>query len=146
MQHKTLEQLQRVAEIHPGQSKPAMTRRKRLARWAELLEKEPHRRLATLSGTEYQFGDLRDSMRSGNSPLSVAHDDPILRAEGLAGDAYGDAKRFFELSDRQLHDIVCYCHHGVTMTAENAARRVRAAIGGAESTGMFARLRDALAG
>jgi hypothetical protein len=146
MQHKTLEQLQQVAEIHPDRAKPAMTRSERLERWAKLLEAEPQRRLGTLSGTEYQFGAVRDAMRSGGSPISAAHDDPVLRAEGLAGDTYGDAKRFFELTDRQLHDIVCYCHHGTSMTAESAARRIRSVIASSANSGMFARLRDAIVG
>jgi hypothetical protein len=141
MQHKTLEDLQRVAAVYPDQSSPAMTRSGRLQRWAELLEREPSRRLGALHGTEYQPGDIRDMMRSIGSPLSVAFEDPVLRAEGLTGDNYGEAKRFFELTDRQLHNIVCYCHHGMTMTAETAARQVRAAIGGSGNPGMFAWLR-----
>ena len=130
MQHKTQEQLQRVAAVYPNEARPAMTRSERLERWAELLDREPGRRLSTLSGTEYQLDDARDTMRSVGSPFSVAFDDPVLRAEGLTGDSYGDAKRFFELTDRQLHNIVCYCHHGVTISAQTAASQVRAAING----------------
>jgi hypothetical protein len=107
-----------------------MTRRERLERWAELLSREPTRRLSTLAGTEYQPTVTRDGMRSLGSPISVAFGDPVLRVEGLTDDTYGEAKRFFELSDWQLHDIVCYCHHNASMTAEAAARRVRATIGG----------------
>ena len=131
MQHKTQEQLQRVAAVYPNQARPAMTRTQRLERWAELLDLEPGRNLSTLPGTEYQRGEARDTMRSFGSPFSVAFDDPVLRTEGLAGDSYGDAKRFFELTDRQLHNIVCYCHLGASISAEAAARHVRAAINGA---------------
>src|SRR5215207_333980 len=106
MQHKTQEQLQRVAAVYPNQARPAMTRSERLERWVELLDREPGQRLSTLSGTEYQRSDARDKMRSVDSPLSVAFEDSVLRAEGLAGDTYGDAQRFFELTDRQLHNIV----------------------------------------
>jgi hypothetical protein len=144
MQHKTLEDLQRVAAIYPDQTHPAMTRSQRLQRWAELLEREPGQRLGTMHGTEYQPSDTRDTMRSIGSPLSVAFEDTVLRAEGLTGDNYGEAKRFFDLTNRQLHNIVCYCHHGVTMTAETAARHVRAAIDGSGNPGMFARLREAI--
>ena len=144
MQHKTLEDLQRVAAVYPDQTRPAMTRIQRLERWAELLECEPGRRLGALHGTEYQPSETRATMRSIGSPLSVAFEDPILRAEGLTGDNYGEAKRFFELTDRQLHNIVCYCHHGMTMTAETAARHVRAAVDGSGNPGMFARLREAI--
>ena len=143
MQHKTQEQLQRVAAVYPDQARPAMTRTQRLERWAELLDLDPGRNLSTLPGTEYQRGEARDTMRSLGSPFSVAYDDPVLRAEGLAGDSYGDAKRFFELTDQQLHNIVCYCHHGASMTAEAAAGRVRAAVGGSGNPGVFGMLREA---
>jgi hypothetical protein len=83
-------------------------------------------------------------MHSVGSPFSVAFDDPVLRAEGLTGDSYGDAKRFFELTDRQLHNIVCYCHLGASTSAEAAAGRVRAAVGGSGNPGVFGMLREAI--
>lgn len=126
MKHQSIEQLQALAEIRPG---PAMTRTERLERWAELLERDPERRLGTLSGTEYAPSGTRQTMRASGSPMTVAFDDVALRAAGLGDDSYGEAKRFFELSDRQLHDIVCNCHFGSAVRAGNAARRVRAAIG-----------------
>ena len=144
MQHKTQEQLQRVAAVYPNEPRPAMTRTQRLERWAELLDREPRRYLSTLSGTEYQLGEARDAMHSVGSPFSVAFDDPVLRAEGLTGDSYGDAKRFFELTDRQLHNIVCYCHLGASISAEATARHVRAAINGSGDAGMIAWLRGTL--
>jgi hypothetical protein len=145
MKHQTLDQLQRIAEVHPDRTRPAMTREERLERWAMLLEREPDRRLGSLPGTEYQPAETRATMRSFGSPISVAFEDPVLRAEGLRDDSYGEAKRFFELTDWQMHDIVCYCHHGMSMTAASAARFVRAAIGGAAQAGLFARLREAIA-
>ncbi len=144
MKHQTLEQLQTVAEVHPDQLRPVMTRNERLERWAELLEKEPDRQLGTLAGTEYQPSGTRYTMRSAGSAITVAFDDAMFRAEGLENDTYGEAKRFFELTDWQLHDIVCYCHFGATMRAGTAARRVRAAIGGRPN--LFTRLRDAIFG
>lgn len=144
MKHQTLEQLKTVAEVQPDQIRPVMTRAERLERWAALLEKEPDRRLATLHGTEYQPEERRQSMRNAGSPLTIAFEDPVLRTEGLGSDTYGETKRFFELSDWQMHDIVCYCHLGETMRAGSAASRVRAAIDGA-GNGMFARLRNAFA-
>ena len=63
-------------------------------------------------------------MRADDSPISVAFEDAVLRAEGLSDDTYGEATRFFDLSNRELHNIVCYCHLGRTMTAETAALRV----------------------
>jgi hypothetical protein len=121
-----------------------MSRNERLEHWAELLESEPDRPLATLHGTEYQAAETRATMRCAQSPISIAFDDPTLRAEGLNNDTYGEAKRFFELSDWQLHEIVCHCHFGATMTAEVAARRVRAAIAGRPVPGFLDRMRHAM--
>lgn len=143
MKHQTIEQLQHLAEIHP-QRPVAMSRAERLHRWAELLERRPERCLSTLAGTEHQRPAKRASMRSDGSPLTVAFEDPRLRAAGLRDDSYGEAKRFFELDDWQLHDVVCHCHFGETMKAATAARGVRAAI--AAEKGLLARLRHAIFG
>ncbi len=145
MKHVTAEELQNVALIHPDQCRPPMTRSARLERWAELLKEHAERRLSSLEGTEFQRRQVRDEMRSLNSPISVAANDPILRAEGLTGDTYGEARRFFELSDRQLHEIVCYCHAGEAMSGYRAARWVRQAMGQPPQSGLLGRLRDALA-
>jgi hypothetical protein len=128
MKHQTFEQLQRAAVVHPDQMPSPMPRRERLERWAELLDREPGRRLSTFPGTEWQGRAARDAIQMPGSPVSIAFRDPIFRAQGLTGETYGDARRFFELTDGQLHRIVCYCHHGETMTARTAARYVRAAI------------------
>jgi hypothetical protein len=142
MQHKPLEQLQQIAEIHPDQPGRPMTREERLERWAQLLEREPDRQLGTFAGTEYQPREARDQMRGLASAISIAFEDPILRADGLANDTYGEAKRFFELTDWQLHNIICQCHHGARTTARIAASHVRAAV--RVPGGMFARLRQAV--
>ncbi|MDY0884098.1 hypothetical protein ACFPL7_13425 [Dongia soli] len=110
---------------------------------AQLLEGKPHRLLAAFDQTEYQSRDARGLMRSADSPISVAFEDPVLRAEGLFDDSYDQAKRFFGLTDWQLHDIVCDCHYGATMTATAAARYVRAAMGEPMS-GLFARIKAAI--
>jgi len=131
MEHKTLDQVGRVAEVCVDRAyTPSLSRDERLARWAELLEQQPERRLNTLLETEYQSWEKREAIRVANSPIFVAFDDPVLRAEGLMDDSYGEAKRFFGVSDQQLHAIVCYCHYGATMSAEAAALRVRAAVTG----------------
>jgi hypothetical protein len=147
MKHSTLDELQRVAAVHTDRpAKPPMTRSDRLARWAELLEKQPYRILSTFPGTEYQTVEARDVMRDSDSPIAVAFSDPILRTEGMRDDTYGEAKRFFEISDWQLHDILCYCHFGSTMTAETAAKRVRAAAAAKTPGGLLGRVRQAIGG
>lgn len=147
MRHKTLDELQRVAEVHAEKSlKPALSRGERLERWAELLERQPDRHLSTLHGTEYQSDETRVTMRSAGSAISVAFDDPVFRADGLKDDTYGEAKRFFELTDWQLHEIVCHCHYGSAMSAETAARRVRAAMSGNPHPGFLIRMRQLISG
>ena len=130
MQHQSIEKLQIIAEAGLSEVFSPMTRAQRLERWAELLEREPTRRLAALPGTEHMSRESRDLARCLESPISMAFADPVLRLQGMQSDTYGEAKRFFELSDRALHNIVCYCHVGATMQAGRAARYVRFAIEG----------------
>lgn len=101
------------------------TRSERLLRWAEALERLGPTRLHTLWRTEHALGEVRAGLRAENSPLSVAFADPVLRSAGLADDGYAEAKRFFQLTDYELHWVVCYCHYGETLSAEAAARQVR---------------------
>ncbi|MGX9146342.1 hypothetical protein [Mesorhizobium sp. 128a] len=141
MKHQTLAELHGVAEVEV--SFPVMTRRQRLERWAMLLERNPERCLAAFPGTEYMALDVRDKAQSIGSALSVAFADPMLCADGLRNDTYGEAKRYFELSDWQLHAIVCHCHVGGTMKAGWAAVQVRSAIGNEGK--LFTKLREAIA-
>ena len=138
MQHKTLEQLQQVASLHRDDAPQAMSRRQRLKRWAEVLGQEPGRLLSTLPGTEDQPAELRKEMRSPGSALSVAFEDPILRAQGLESDSYGEAQRFFDLTDWQMHEILCFCHHGSRAEAHEIVRRVRNAIWSPGASGVLA--------
>ncbi|MDP9813488.1 hypothetical protein J2W42_006362 [Rhizobium tibeticum] len=140
MKHQTLEQLQTIADIDQAYPHRIMSRSERLERWVELLEMSPHRRLATLYQTEHQPTSVLSLLRSDNSPISVAFEDPILRAAGLEDDTYGQGKRFFGLTDGELHNVLCYCHFGATVSAATAAHYVRGILG-AERPGLFARLR-----
>ncbi|MGX5832322.1 hypothetical protein [Mesorhizobium sp. 43Arga] len=142
MKHQTLQELHAIAEIDADY--PAMTRSQRLEHWASLLEKDPERTLGALAGTEYMSLDERDKAQCLESPLSVAFADPILRLQGLRSATYGEARRFFELADWQLHAIVCHCHVGASMKAGWAAVRVRAAT--KDDGRLFGKLRDIIAG
>jgi hypothetical protein len=122
MEHKTLAELERTAETTPI----PQTRTERLQRWAAALAKLGSARLNSLLRTEYVAPEALAAVRAENSPLSVAADDSALRVAGLRNDTFGEAMRFFELSEHELHRIVCYCHYGETMSAEEAAHRVRA--------------------
>jgi predicted protein tyrosine phosphatase len=122
MKYQSLEQIALEADVHPGMG---MSRRERLGRWAELLERQPSRRLSTIEGTEFGGRREREAKRADSSPLTVAFEDPILRVEGLRGDRVGDAVEFFDLSHDEVHRLVCYCHHGRTVAPGTVAARVR---------------------
>jgi hypothetical protein len=129
MQHKSRDQIRDVAEMLPSYPHPgSLSKRERLETWAEALEREGGRRLRLLYEIEYAPADMRAGLRTDDSPLSVAFGNPRLRAEGLAGDTIGDAAAFFGISENELHYIVCFCHSGVTMSADTAAARVRYAL------------------
>ena len=126
MEHKTRDEIREVANILQSGLQPRpLSKRERLELWAEALEREAGRRLRTLYQIEYAPPAERAGGRADDSPLSVAFNHPGLRAAGLAGDTIGDATAFFGISERELHNIVCFCHSGETMSAETAAARVR---------------------
>ena len=81
MEHKPISDLSNVADLVPETQKRLLTRRERLERWIEVLDRDPGRALKTLHEIEHKPRDARRASRVDNSPLSVAFDDPILRAE-----------------------------------------------------------------
>lgn len=127
MEHKHLDQLRSVADVQPR----PLSRQERLQRWIDILEQDPKRRLNSLGEIEYKPPAERALVREDNSPLTVAFEDPVLRADGLASDRLGDAMRYFGLSDGQAHYALCSCLSGRTMEAGSAASRLRNATGSA---------------
>jgi len=124
MEHRPLSELGHVADLKPSQV-PVLSKRERLDRWAELLEREPDRVLRTLDEIEWKPKAVRHAMRADDSALTVAFDDPVLRTAGLVSDRFGDAVSFFQISEHDAHIILCSCHGGEFMRSEEAARRVR---------------------
>jgi len=108
MERKDLDQLERIAEIHG----PQMSKQQRLMRWADVLERQakPHSDVA--HGVEYLSPQERAKTQVYNSALSVAFEDPVLRAEGLASDKFGDAVNFFQLSEDEVHWWSATATHG----------------------------------
>ena len=125
MEHKPLSDLSNVADLVPETPKASLTRRERLERWIQVLDREPGRALNTLHQIEHKPLDARRASRVDNSPLCVAFNDPILRADGLASDRLGDAVDYFELSDEEAHRAFCSCYYGESMTAGAVAGRLR---------------------
>ena len=129
MEYKARNEIRDVAEVLPTWSRTSpLSKRERLERWAEALKRENGRPLKTLFEIEHAPAAERRAIRSDDSPLSVAFKDQRLREEGLAGDTVGDAIDFFGLREDELHYMLCYCHHGATMSADLAERRVRLAV------------------
>jgi hypothetical protein len=123
MKHHKMEDLGAVAEVVRF-SVTRMSRKERLQRWADLLERIPGK-LNALTRIEYLPAAERLEARADNSPLEIAFRDPVLREEGLTGDRLGEAMRFFDLSDRQAHRLFCDCHYSGTMTGTGLAGRLR---------------------
>lgn len=141
MEHQSHGQLAHIAKLYKGNlpGRP-MSRRERLDRWRKLLAQQPRRVLHTLHETEYWPRRTRDDLRNENTAITVAFEDVVLREEGLRGDSYGDARRFFGLSDSQLHFVVCYCHSGANMPAGSAARRLEFLLPSIERVNWFQRV------
>src|SRR5690606_364840 len=102
-----------------------LSRGEKLLRWAALLDNLAGQPLQALRRLEFLDPRERPAVREDNSPLSVAWKDPVLQAEGLGGDTLGDAQRFFELTDDQMHYLLCDCHFHGTLTATMVAARLR---------------------
>jgi hypothetical protein len=132
MELKSYAELERTADT----ATTPLTRAERLARWSAVLAKLGLARLNSLAPTEYLAPEAMAQVRADNSPLSVAAEDAVLRVAGLGNDSFGEGMRFFELSEHELHRVVCYCLYGETMSAEEAAARVRLISSG--GTGGFA--------
>lgn len=124
MEHKPVETLRGVAEVREFKQ-GFLSRRERLERWAELLERQPKRRLRSLGEIEFTPEEKRPELRSDDSPITVAFEDPVLRADGLKGDRLGDAMEYFDLSERSAHRLLCSCMNGWSMEAGVSARKVR---------------------
>jgi len=125
MEHRPLSELSSVADLKQPLRVHVMSRRERLDRWAELLEQQGERELKTLDEIEWKPKAERRAMRADDSALAIASSDPVLRADGLASDSFGDAVDFFQISEHDAHIVLCSCHGGEFMRAEEAARRVR---------------------
>ena len=127
MEHKPLAELQARAHVHPISLPVSISREQRLQRWFDILESDSERRLCALREIEHLSEAQRRECRADNSPLTVAYEDPILRAAGLRSDRIGDCTEFFGLNDAQVHHAFCSCHVGFTLSAGQAARRLRRA-------------------
>jgi hypothetical protein len=107
MEHQTIHEISEVARVYGSSMR--ILRRARLERFATLLESHQGA-FRLLNRIEYIPVAERQSLRRDNSPLMIAYGDAGFRAEGLASDRLGEAERFFDLTPRQTHHLLCDCH------------------------------------
>jgi len=123
MEFASRDQIAGLAELHRAES-GLRTRAERLARWAEVLRRGPDRILRSLGEIEFVPEAEREALRVDGSPLTVAFEDPVLRAAGLGSDRYGEAVAFFGLSEREAHRLLCSCMNGWSMRSGVVGGRV----------------------
>ncbi|MGE5271349.1 MAG: hypothetical protein ACM3JG_16935 [Thiohalocapsa sp.] len=102
-----------------------MSRYDRLQRWADVLQQRTALNLTPFRDVEWLPRSERDGVRTANSPLALAYQDPVLRRAGLESDRFGDGAAFFGLSRGQAHRILCSCGYFGTMRSTEVARRIR---------------------
>ncbi|MGH6955314.1 MAG: hypothetical protein ACREEW_01460 [Caulobacteraceae bacterium] len=124
MKHVPLKSLEGLAGLSLA-DRP-MTHRERLTRWAQVLEREPQRRLRPLVRVELYCEPERALLRADDTPIAAAYADPVLRADGLRSDRLGEARTYFGLTGGDIHALVCDCRYGGRMRAGDVARRLRA--------------------
>ncbi len=124
MEYKRVDELRDIADVCVSEAVP-MSRKDRLLRWSELLERQPERRLRSLGEIELKAPADRPLMRAHDSPLTVAFEDPVLRAEGLASDRLGDGMAFFKITEDEAHQLMCSCMNGWSMASGKVAKSVR---------------------
>jgi hypothetical protein len=139
MKHQIPDEIISTSELIPLISKPAkLSAAERVELWADALERHGGP-LNALRRLEHLPPDELRAYRGGNTPLTVAFNDPSLRVAGLPGDSLGDAMDFFELSDRDAHRLLCDCHYSGTMTGAGLAKRLRYYAHRGERRAMWAR-------
>jgi hypothetical protein len=148
MKHRPLEAIRSEANVialqPQGREDLRAVRRRRLDRWADLLERHDGP-VKLLTRIEYLSERERALVREDNSPLTIAYRDPVLRGEGLAGDRLGDAVAFFDLNKSEAHYILCDCHDMGAVTRQILAQRVRTAARRVTFADVWAKLRAMLA-
>ena len=83
-----------------------LDRHSRLLRWAELLDRDPHRLLRLLPPAWTGSAASRRLLDVRGSAIEVVAADPIFRIDGLTDPTLPGAQKFFGLSNAELDRIV----------------------------------------
>jgi hypothetical protein len=100
-----------------------MSRREKLLRWAQVLRNTPELPVAVMyKGLERMDPKEWDALSIRVGALTLALEDPILKAEGLGGETFADAMRFFELTQDDMWAF--YEEHGFYLKHDQMAYRL----------------------
>ncbi len=124
MEQRTIAEVAKSAQVFKTAETARAQRRDRLERLAQLLEQHDGP-VQMLTQIEYLRRAERLLLRRDGSPLTIAYNDPVFRAQGLAGDRLGDAMTFFALDDREAHHLFCDCHYRTGVSSQVIAGQVR---------------------
>lgn len=124
MEQRSVESLRGIAEVHFAPPAP-LDRAQRLELWAKALERQGAAPVRLFHQLEFMPRSEWGPLRVEDSPLTVAFNDPVLRAAGLQSDRLGDAMAFFDLGERDTHRMLCSCMHGAAMSGSRAGMIVR---------------------
>jgi hypothetical protein len=124
MEQRTIAEVAKSAQVFSTAETARAQRHERLERLARLLE-EHDGPVQMLTQIEYLRRPERLLLRRDGSPLTIAYQDPVFRAQGLAGDRLGEAMAFFALDDREAHHLFCDCHYRTGVSSQVIAAQVR---------------------
>ena len=100
---------------------PVMSKRDKLLRFAAIIRTYKYN-VGMLNGVE--FMSAADQERLVYPAFAIASADPILKDAGLTSGMIAEGKRFFGLTQDELHCFSCDC--GGTLSNDQMARRVEA--------------------
>ncbi|GLI92309.1 hypothetical protein [Methylocystis echinoides] len=111
MERRAIQELARKARVYGPEYAEWALRRRRLERFAALLE-STEGPVRLFSMMECYSKRERLALRLERSPLALAWQDAEFRRDGLRGDSVGEGVEFFNLSMREAHGLLCDCGYG----------------------------------
>ena len=94
-----------------------MTKGDKLRRLAQLVRAYTCQDIYIFHRLEYYTPFDRAGLHHPHSAFSIAAADPTLQEAGLQNGTVGEAQRFFELSNEDLHEFSCNCGGHISTAA-----------------------------